>query len=235
MRSNAINFCNICVILTICTTSSTHNFYFIAISKFDTISTIIINITVSKESIITTSSYSQTAQFTFNISALEISSFIACIISKVLNVFNHTGIFPVFINLAGQPDTRTQVSYITVAIISFCFLIYIAETSFASDFYVVRFFLQSCNANAKAIQLISKFSCQTVYVSAFGHCFCYDLCHFVTGHQTIATESAVAITINDTSCCQFVYGIICPMTCRYIGEGVCSIGRSSYAQSHSHC
>ena len=144
----------------------------------------------------------------------------------------HTNIFPIVIDLTVDGNTGTQFGTITVDIAG---IISVVITYLTSDSNVIRFFLQSCNAYAKAVQLVSKFSCQTVYVSAFCHCFCYDLSHFVTGHQAIATKSAVAITVNDTSCRQLVYGIIRPMACRHIGEGICSIGRSSYAQCHCHC
>ena len=78
-------------------------------------------------------------------------------------------------------------------------MVSIQSTELTCNFNIIRFFLQSCNTYAEAVQFVSKFSCQTIYVSAFCHCFCYDLCHFVTGHQAIATKSAVAITVNDTS------------------------------------
>ena len=130
---------------------------------------------------------------------MEISAFVTGISRQILRVLQHTGIFPAVIDLTCDPDTGTQSAFIIVGNAAFTFMVSIQSTELTCNFNIIRFFLQSCNTYAETVQFVSKFSCQTIYVSAFGHCFSNDLSHFVTGHQTIAAESAVAITVNDTS------------------------------------
>ena len=109
--TTSIAICNLLISIStgISFTSSQHDFYLIAISQSNTVSTVIINVTISQEFVITASSYCHTAQFTLHISTLEIGIFITFVITQVLNVFDHTSIGPVLVYLTGDPDTGTQI------------------------------------------------------------------------------------------------------------------------------
>ena len=206
-----------------------------AIGHLHAVEAVIIYIAFSNFQVITATLEFNSAQFTIDISALEFSIFIAVVIGKILLVFNHTGVGPVVVDLAVNPDTGTQFVFPFVFIAIMHIMISIVITNFTGDFYVVRFFLQVSYANAESIQFVSEFSSQFVNVSAFSHSFCYDLSHFITGHQFVAAESAVRIAVNYASSSQFAYCVICPVASRYVGERISSVSGSGYAQSHCHC
>ena len=212
-------------------TNHTVNLYFIAIGKFSTINVAIKYVTGIGYFVPTACVYINTANTAVYISTVQFNFiFAAFTVHKFLGVLEHTGVSPVFINLAGYPKTSTKVGFVSAVVAA-----YIVITDLAGNFYVVRFFLKVSNANAEAFEFVSKFCCQFVYVSAFSHSFSNNLSHFITGHQFVAAVGAVGITVNYTSSCQFVYCVISPMTCRYIGERICGISACSYAKSHSHC
>ena len=220
-------------IIIVCTFSShTEYLYFVAISKFHAINVSIKDVTSEGYFIPTACMYLYSTNTTINICTIQFNSIFCIFIGPSLSILEHTSVGPVFVNLAGYPQTGTESAFITVFI---AVNIFVRETSLTGDFYVVSFFLKVSNANAEAVEFVSKFCCQFVYVSAFCHCFSNNLCHFITGHQFVAAVGAVGITVNYTSSCQFVYCVISPMTSRYIGEGVCGISAGSYAKSHSHC
>ena len=211
--------------------SDTEYFYVIAIGSFNAIDVGIKYVTGMGYFVPTASLYINAANTAVQISTVQFNIiFTAFAVHEFLSVLEHTGVSPVFINLAGYPKTSTKVGFVSVVVAA-----YIVITNLAGDFYVVSFFLKVSNANAEAVEFVSKFSSQFVYVSAFCHCFSNNLCHFITGHQFVAAVGAVGITVNYTSSCQFVYCVISPMTCRYIGERICGISACSYAKSHSHC
>ena len=152
-------------------------------------------------------------------------------------VLNTSGIGPVIIDSTVYKQTGTQTiqsnrafGFFQIAITAGIFI-----TDLAGDFNVVRFFLQSSNANAQVVQFVSEFSSQFVNVSAFSHSFSNDLSHFITGHQFVATEGGVAVAFDYASSSQFVDAVISPVASRYVRERICSISRSGYAQCHCHC
>ena len=211
--------------------SDTEYFYVIAIGSFNAIDVGIKYVTGMGYFVPTASLYIQTANTTIQISTVQFNIiFTAFTVHEFLSVLEHAGVGPVFVNLAGYPKTSTKVGFVSAVVAA-----YIVVTDLTGDFYVVSFFLKVSNANAEAVEFVSKFCCQFVYVSAFSHSFSNNLSHFITGHQFVAAVGAVGITVNYTSSCQFVYCVISPMTCRYIGERICGISACSYAKSHSHC
>ena len=211
--------------------SDTEYFYVIAIGSFNAIDVGIKYVTGMGYFVPTASLYINAANTAVQISTVQFNIiFTAFAVHEFLSVLEHTGVSPVFINLAGYPKTSTKVGFVSVVVAA-----YIVITNLAGDFYVVSFFLKVSNANAEAVQFVSKFCCQFVYVSAFSHSFSNNLSHFITGHQFVAAVGAVGITVNNACCSQFVYSVISPMTCRYIGERICGISACSYAKSHSHC
>ena len=118
-----------------------------------------------------------------------------------LFIFEHAGVAPVLVNLAVYPQTGTQNAFIAVYV---AVNVAVRITDFAGNFYVISFLFKVCYAYAEAVEFISKFGCQLINVSAFSHCFCYNLCHFVAGHKFIAAVGAVGVTVYNTFCCQFV-------------------------------
>ena len=153
-----------------------------------------------------------------------------------LLVLDTAYIIPVIIYLTGKIQTGTQTSFAVsfIAIIG-VLLVFVMITDFPGNLNIIGFLFQSRNANVQLFQFVCEFSSQFVNVGAFGHGSCNDLRHFITGHQTVAAEGVVAITFDDAGSCQFADAVISPVTGRYIGERVGSIGRSGYAQCHSHC
>ena len=113
---------------------------------------------------------------------------------EYLTVFNHANIVPVIINFASKGQAGTQLGICFMNIINLTIGPMITNST--GDLNVVSFLFQSSYANAQSIQFICEFSSQFVNVGAFGHSFRYDLCHFITGHQAVATESVVAIAFD---------------------------------------
>ena len=213
--------------------SSAPNLNLVTIGYFYAISINIENRTSIRHFVVTTSGYSQATNFTFNISTTQsYITIVACIILKILDIFNHTSVLPIIINLTSYPQTSTQIPF---AVFFKVFRVSITETSLATNLYIVSFLFQISNTNTQIIQLVSEFSSQLVNVSAFCHSTSSDLSHFITGHQLVATEGGVAITIDYASSCQFSDAVICPVASRNIRERASSVCGSSYAQSHSHC
>ena len=114
-------------------------------------------------------------------------------------------------------------------------LVNITEAQFTSNLYIVSLFLQVSYAHAQVVQLVSKFSCQLVNISALCHCFSNDLRHFIASHQLVTAEGAVAIAIDYACSCQLADAVICPMAGRNVAEWVSCISRSGYTKSHCHC
>ena len=187
----------------------------------------------------TTGHYAYAAQTALQISTLPLGfsiftnmvAFRKGMVMEHLAVFQQAHIIPGIIYFSGKGQTSTETMiYMFVTgrtIINLTMAIMITDS--ASNLHVVSFLFQSCYANTQGIQFVCKFCSQFVYVSAFGHCFRYDLSHFITGHQTVAAEGIVAITFDYASSCQFGDAVIGPVASRYIGERVGSISRSGYA------
>jgi hypothetical protein len=90
------------------------------------------------------------------------------------------------------------------------------------------FFLKLGYAYAEVVQLSSELNSQfvdegfrfSVSLLGLGHSFGYDLSHFVTGHGFVATESAVAITVNYAGFSQFGNCAVSPVLGRNVNERV---------------
>ena len=153
--------------------------------------------------------------------------------------------------------TRSQTNNCVSAIVYFCvelytctsvefgfsmFSILITKTSITSNFYVTNAVFQASYTNAQVVQFVGEFISQTVdhsllfCVSAVlvSHSFSYHLSHFVTSDVVLAFESAIWVTINDTSVCQLGNCLVCPRIWSYIGEWV-SCECSSYTQNCCCC
>lgn len=135
--------------------SKTKYFYFVAVGNFNAIKITIKYVTGEKDFVPTAGGYVHTAKTTFNVSAFQFYIIITFFISISLSIFKHTGVGPVFVNLAVYPQTSTKPTFIAVNI---AVNIFVRETSLTGDFYVVSFFLKVSNANAEAVEFISKFS-----------------------------------------------------------------------------
>ena len=85
----------------------------------------------------------------------------------------------------------------------------VTDTSITSYFYITYAIFQTRYAYTQAIQLIGELICQAVNHSLLfsvstilvSHSFSYHLSHFITSDIVLAFESAIWITINDTSLC----------------------------------
>lgn len=144
------------IIARICAFSSqTKYFYFVAIGNFNTIDVGIEYVTGEENFIPTASLYIQTANTAVYISTVEIKSIIAFFVAEVLFVLEHSSVSPVFVNFAGYPQTGTKSHFVAVAV---AVNIFVGSTNLTGDFYVVSFFLEVSNANAEAVEFVSKFS-----------------------------------------------------------------------------
>ena len=116
-----------------------------------------------------------------------------------LLVFNAGNIIPVIIYLAGEikSGTKTAFTGFFAHSIRFSFCRSIVETNFTGNLNIIGFLFQRGYPNAQGIQFVSKFSGQFVNVSASCQGFRYDLSHFITCHQTVATEGVVAIAFDN--------------------------------------
>ena len=134
--------------------SDTEYFYVIAIGSFNAIDVGIKYVTGKGYFIPTASLYIQTANTTIQISTVQFKFiFTAFTVHEFLSVLEHTGVGPVFVNLAGYPKTSTKVGFVSAVVAA-----YIVITDLTGDFYVVSFFLKVSNANAEAVKFVSKFS-----------------------------------------------------------------------------
>ena len=154
-------FGKISEVATVSFTNITGNFYFVAISKFQTIYFSIKYIAGMRFEVLTTCIYFNTANTAGYISPVQINIVIAFgirIISPitfiVLIVFKTAGVSPVFVNLTIQEQTGTQ----TTGIFAFI-VVTIRQTNLTGNFYIVSFFLKVSYAYTKAVQFVSKFSC----------------------------------------------------------------------------
>ena len=207
-------------------------FNFIAVGNFSHIQVGIKNVAAESYFVVTACNYIKSAYAAFYISAGKVNFIIAGFVAKILIVFEHTGVAPVLVNLAVYPQTGTQNAFVAVYV---AVNVAVRITDFTGNFYVVSFLFKVCHAYAEAVEFISKFCCQFINISAFGHCFCYNLSHFVAGHKFVAAVSAVGVTVYNTFCSQFVNCVISPVACRYITERVCGISACGNAKSHCHC
>ena len=113
------------------------NFNPITISGNQTVSLGIHNIAVCQERINTACLQANAADTAIDISTFKVCTFVALVITEVLNILDHRRVSPVIIDLTIQPQTATQVRIIFAALISFCFLVNVAGTNFTSDFYII--------------------------------------------------------------------------------------------------
>ena len=144
------------VILMACTFSSqTKYFYFVAVGNFYAIQIGIKYITGEENFVPTAGLYIKTTKAAIQVSTVKNYIFIAFFIAEVLGVLEHTGVGPVFVNLAGYPKTGTESSAVAINVTA---EVFVRKTSLTGDFYVVSFFLKVSNANAEAVEFVSKFS-----------------------------------------------------------------------------
>ena len=144
------------IILMACTFSNhTKYFYFVAVRNFYAIQIGIKYVTGEENFVPTAGLYIKTTKAAIQISTVKNYIFIAFFIAEVLGVLKHTGVGPVFVNLAGYPKTGTESSAVAINVTA---EIFVRETSLTGDFYVVSFFLKVSNANAEAVEFVSKFS-----------------------------------------------------------------------------
>ena len=139
--------------------SPTKDFNFVAIAEFYTIAAVIDY--VSHYKVLTAGFYFNAANTALYICPVQINFIIAVmtapsLVGIILTVFKTANISPIFVNLTIQEQTGTQITFV---IAGSTISITIACTDLTGDFYVVRFFLEVSNANAEAVEFVSKFSC----------------------------------------------------------------------------